>query len=253
VTASPRASTPRTISLPTRPVAPITAVVTVSPSGKARSAPPPTAPAPGGPAQPRSARTIGIARDPGITPPGGRDQAGNLHAEDGTFVAPGRSVSSLAAGLSTLEFRFAAHEIFGAGKAGPFNLRLLSIWGTSTDGAPVSLRASGVVAVTQPYQLVDFAPSPEFTVGGTVTGLLPGEGLLELELAAEGPPGTPTTTTHRAGNGPFTFTFPTLVSGNTYEVRVKTQPTNPAQVCTITNASGTIEDANVTGVEVQCT
>jgi len=36
-TASPRASTPRTIWLPTRPVAPITAVVIVSPSGKARS------------------------------------------------------------------------------------------------------------------------------------------------------------------------------------------------------------------------
>jgi hypothetical protein len=36
-TASPRVSTPRTISLPTRPVAPITAVVIVSPSGKALS------------------------------------------------------------------------------------------------------------------------------------------------------------------------------------------------------------------------
>jgi len=34
VTASPRASTPRTISRPTRPVAPTTAVVIVSPSGK---------------------------------------------------------------------------------------------------------------------------------------------------------------------------------------------------------------------------
>jgi hypothetical protein len=34
VTASPRASTLRTISLPTRPVAPITAVAIVSPLGK---------------------------------------------------------------------------------------------------------------------------------------------------------------------------------------------------------------------------
>ena len=52
--------------------------------------------------------------------------------------------------------------------------------------------------------------------------------------------------------GSFTFSFPTLVSGNPYEVRVKTQPTNPVQVCTVTNASGTIEDANVTNIEVRC-
>ena len=52
--------------------------------------------------------------------------------------------------------------------------------------------------------------------------------------------------------GPFTFNFPTLVSGNPYQVRVKTQPTNPVQVCTVANASGTIEDDNVTNVEVHC-
>ena len=33
---------------------------------------------------------------------------------------------------------------------------------------------------------------------------------------------------------------------------MKTQPTNPVQVCTVANASGTIEDANVTNVEVHC-
>ena len=33
---------------------------------------------------------------------------------------------------------------------------------------------------------------------------------------------------------------------------MKTQPTNPVQVYTVTNASGTIEDANVTNVEVHC-
>jgi hypothetical protein len=114
------------------------------------------------------------------------------------------------------------------------------VYGTLTDGA---------VATTQPYPLEDFAPSPRFTVGGTVTGLV-GTGL-ELELSAEGPPGPPPTTTLRPRNGSFTF-FPRLVGGNPYEVRVKTQPTNPIQVCTITNASGTIEDANVTNIEAVC-
>jgi hypothetical protein len=35
-------------------------------------------------------------------------------------------------------------------------------------------------------------------------------------------------------------------------VRVTQQPASPAQTCTITNAEGTIEDANVTDVTVEC-
>ena len=175
----------------------------------------------------------------------------NLHADDGSFLVPGRAFSSLAPGLAMLEFHFRARSIFRAGMPGPYTLRLLSIWGTAADGTAVSLQAPGVVAVTQPYRLEDFAESPRFTVGGTVTGLV-GRGLV-LELAAEGPPGTPAATPLRVvGNGPFTFTFPGLVSGNPYEVRVKTPPANPVQVCTVNNASGTIEDANVTNVEVLC-
>ena len=109
----------------------------------------------------------------------------------------------------------------------------------------------GIDAREHVRRLEDFAESPRFTVGGTVTGLV-GRGLV-LELAAEGPPGTPAATPLRVlGNGPFTFTFPGLVSGNPYEVRVKTPPANPVQVCTVNNASGTIEDANVTNVEVLC-
>ena len=115
----------------------------------------------------------------------------------------------------------------------------------------MSYQPAGVVAVTQPYRVEDFAPSPRFTVGGSVTGLV-GTGM-ELELSAVGPPGTPATTTlSRRFDGPFTFIVPRLVGGNPYAVRVKTQPSNPVQVCTVTNASGTIEDANVTNVEVRC-
>jgi pimeloyl-ACP methyl ester carboxylesterase len=176
----------------------------------------------------------------------------NLHAEDGTFVTAGRTVSSLAPGLGLVAFHFPASQIFfGAGQTGPYTLQLLSIWGTAANDAAVSLQVPGIAAVTQPYRLEDFALSPRFTVGGTVTGLV-GVGL-ELELVAEGPPGTPATTTlGRRVDGPFTFSFPTLVSGNPYQIRVKTQPSNPVQVCTVTNASGTIEDANVTNVEVHC-
>jgi hypothetical protein len=150
-----------------------------------------------------------------------------------------------------LEFHFSARSIFRAGMPGPFTLRLLSISGTAADGTAVSLQVPGVVATTQPYRLEDFAESPHFTVGGTVSGLV-GFGLV-LELAAEGPPGTAATTPLRIfGNGPFTFTFPRLVSGNPYEVRVKTLPANPIQACTVDNASGTIGDADVTNVDVVC-
>ena len=74
---------------------------------------------------------------------------------------------------------------------------------------------------------------------------------MELELAAVGPR-APRPPPPSAGNGAFTFLFPRLVSGNTYEVRVKTQPTNPPQVCTVANGAGTIGSANVTDVTVTC-
>jgi hypothetical protein len=175
----------------------------------------------------------------------------NLYAEDGAFVAPGSTSSSLVPGPAMVAFRFPAFEIFRAGKPGPYSLQLLSLRGTAADGTAMSFQPPGVVAVTQPYRVEEFAPSPRFTVGGTVTGLV-GTGM-QLELSAVGPPGTPATTTlSRRVDGPFTFIVPKLVSGNPYEVRVKTQPGTPVQVCTVTNASGTIEDANVTNVDVRC-
>ena len=175
----------------------------------------------------------------------------NLHADDGSFLVPGRAFSSLAPGLAMVEFHFRARQIFRAGKPGPYTLQLLSIWGTAADGTAVSLQAPGVVAVTQPYRLEDFAPEPPLHRRGhgrrvwSAAGWCwswPPRDLLGL------PPPLPCASRQR----PFTFTFPRLVSGNPYEVRVKTQPTNPVQVCTVTNASGTIEDANVTNVEVLC-
>jgi hypothetical protein len=175
----------------------------------------------------------------------------NLHAPDGTFIAPERAVVALPAGPGLLPFQFRADDIFAAGLAGPYELRLLSVWGTTADGAPVSLRADGTVAVTAAYDAADFAPSPRYTVGGTVSGLV-GVGQLELEISATAPLDTPATFRIRPGNGPFTFTAPRLVSGNTYTVRVSRQPTSPAQVCTVTGAGGTIEDADVTNVSVQC-
>jgi hypothetical protein len=79
-----------------------------------------------------------------------------------------------------------------------------------------------------------------FTIGGTVTGLS-GKGLVlqdnggdDLSVSASGP-----------------FVFPTGVTG-AYAVTIKTQPSNPTQLCVISGGSGTAT-ANVTSVAVTCT
>ncbi|MEP7098326.1 MAG: zinc-dependent metalloprotease family protein, partial [Dokdonella sp.] len=84
-------------------------------------------------------------------------------------------------------------------------------------------------------------PPVPYSVGGSVSGLT-GSGLaLSLNGGASLPIG---------GNG--SFTFPTQVfSGNPYSVVVATQPSNPAQTCTVANGSGTIS-GDVSNVIVTC-
>src|SRR6516164_6565354 len=79
-----------------------------------------------------------------------------------------------------------------------------------------------------------------FTIGGTVTGLT-GTGLVLQDNGSD--------SLTISGNGPFTFN--TAVSG-AYSVTVSTQPSSPAQTCTVTNGSGTAT-ANVNNVQVTCT
>jgi hypothetical protein len=85
--------------------------------------------------------------------------------------------------------------------------------------------------------------SPEFAVGGSVAGLS-GTGLV-LQINAG-------STVAVSSDGLFTFPSP-IPSGSTYSVTVQTQPTGPQQTCTAANGSGTIGDANVTNVAVNCT
>jgi uncharacterized delta-60 repeat protein len=84
-------------------------------------------------------------------------------------------------------------------------------------------------------------PVPTFTIGGSVDGLQ-GSGLVLTNLGPDVPV---------SGDG--TFTFPgTATTGQPYEVAVRTQPTNPAQVCTVQNGKGTVSNANVTDIAVHC-
>ena len=84
-------------------------------------------------------------------------------------------------------------------------------------------------------------PPPSITIGGTVTGLV-GTGLVLQHVT--------TGENLATGNGAFTF-LQLLPSGFGYSVAVGTQPSNPSQVCTVTNGSG-VANANVTNVAVNC-
>lgn len=86
-----------------------------------------------------------------------------------------------------------------------------------------------------------FAPS-SYTVGGTVSGLS-GAGLVLQNNA-----GNDLTV---SANGSFTFST-SIVSGRAYAVTVKTQPSGPAQTCTVANGSGNVGSGNVTNVQVNC-
>jgi len=54
-----------------------------------------------------------------------------------------------------------------------------------------------------------------------------------------------------SANGTFTFTT-ALATGAAYSVTVLTQPSNPTQVCTVTNGTGTVASAAITNVAVNC-
>src|SRR5882672_12280108 len=85
-------------------------------------------------------------------------------------------------------------------------------------------------------------PPATYSIGGTVTGLT-GSGLLlqtnQGDVVAVSAAGT--------------FTFAIQVgTGAGYTVTVNTQPSAPAQDCTVTNGSGTVGTTNITTVAVDC-
>jgi hypothetical protein len=85
------------------------------------------------------------------------------------------------------------------------------------------------------------APAPTYSLGGSVTGL-EGSGLA-LQNG----------TTHLPIAGNDAFTFPDrLTQGTSYSVSIQSQPSNPAQVCTVSNGTGTVSTATITNVSVSC-
>ena len=89
-------------------------------------------------------------------------------------------------------------------------------------GALGAKRKAAVTIFDDPAPPPPPPPPPAFTIGGTVDGLR-GSGLVLSNLGAEVPV---------SANGSFTFPE-TASAGQGYEVAVKTQPSNPTQVCSV--------------------
>jgi hypothetical protein len=81
-----------------------------------------------------------------------------------------------------------------------------------------------------------------FAIGGTVTGLL-GSGLV---LSNNGGDDLAVT-----ADGSFQF-HNEIASGASFNVTVRTQPSNPTQACTVGSPSGTVGNTDVTTVVVSC-
>ncbi len=89
--------------------------------------------------------------------------------------------------------------------------------------------------------VVDCA-ADRFTVGGIIAGLsgtvlLQNNGADDITLSSNG-----------------SFAFPTTVaSGDAYAVTVRTHPDAPSQTCVVSSGGGTVTDADITSVRVDCT
>lgn len=101
---------------------------------------------------------------------------------------------------------------------------------------------NGIVGAADVTNVTITCATGTFTVGGTVTGLQ-GSGLVLTNNGGDN--------LTIAGNGPFQF--PTmLASGASYSVAVRTNPSNPAQSCAVTNAAGTLSGASIANITVTC-
>jgi len=99
------------------------------------------------------------------------------------------------------------------------------------------------VAIDCPY-------GTTYAVGGTVSGLAGGR----IDLVYNADNVSLPSVMQVSANGAFVFpaSRTSAVNGTLYGVSISSQPTNPAQTCVVNNATGTVANADVTGVQVVC-
>ena len=105
----------------------------------------------------------------------------------------------------------------------------------------VVTNGTGIITTANVTNVAITCTIDNYTISGTVSGLS-GAGLVVQTNGANNLP--------IPSNGDYTFA--TLPNGTAYTVTVLTQPTNPTQVCTVTNGTGTINGARFTNVIINC-
>ena len=86
------------------------------------------------------------------------------------------------------------------------------------------------------------APDPTCKIGGMITGLA-GSALVLQNNGADDLP--------ISADGAFTFSK-SLAIGSKYAVTIKSQPTSPSQTCTASLPSGTVANAAITNIAIEC-
>ncbi|HWM68394.1 MAG TPA: beta-propeller fold lactonase family protein [Steroidobacteraceae bacterium] len=86
-------------------------------------------------------------------------------------------------------------------------------------------------------------PPTSYHLGGTVTGLS-GSGLAVTDNGGD--------KLTISANGTFVFAT-ALSAGASYAVAVASQPTNPAQTCTVTNGTGAVNESDIANIAIACT
>jgi hypothetical protein len=136
--------------------------------------------------------------------------------------------------------------------------------GTFTFGTPLAVGASyNVTVLTQPTNpaqtCVIAGATGTVTAGGNVGSIVVtcSAGTLSIGVSVSGLAGTGLVLQDNgsdnltiSANGSFKFAT-LLPGGATYNITVLTQPSGPAQTCTVTNGSGTAT-ANVSNIQVVC-
>jgi len=122
----------------------------------------------------------------------------------------------------------------------PYNITVLAQ--PSAPSQACSITNAAGTATSNVTSVTVNCSTGSFSVGGTVSGLS-GSGLVLRNNGGDDLP--------IASNGSFTFATE-LASGSAFAVTVATQPTHPAQTCTVADASGTIGGGDVRTVKVSC-
>ena len=102
---------------------------------------------------------------------------------------------------------------------------------------------TGTIGTANVTSVTVTCSTTKFTVGGTITGLAAGGSLVLQDNSGDN--------LTQTANGSFTFAT-SVASGAAYAVTVLTQPSSPAQTCTVVAGAGTVANANVTNVAITC-